>query len=146
MAIPFAGGGYGEFFGRADRPDPANRVLGRVDYVSPGYLEALGATLLRGRRLLEFGIRLALGAVRRHVMGDVLSGGLRLMALGLLPGAGGAVIAARLLESQLFEVGALDPLVLAGTSGVVGAVGLLACWMPARAASRVDPIRVLRQE
>jgi predicted permease len=301
MAIPFAGGGFGEFFSRPDRPDAADRLLGRVDFVSPGYLEAIGTNLIRGRRLTdadnqgegqrvvvvnetvsrslfpergplgetlliagqpwtivgviadvvdrqldaphrpfayvpqvfdssalsivlrtpmnpeglvqparreverldpgvalanprvleqamtrsmterkvllglvaafavtalglasvglygvmmfavatrrrEFGIRLALGAVRRDVIGDVLSGGLRVVGLGLLAGLAAALAAGRLLGSQLYEVGGTDPLVIAGTTGVLAAIALLACWIPARSAARVDPITVLREE
>ena len=298
MAIPFVGGGYGEYFYRESRTE-ADAVLGRMDFVSPGYLEALGTRLLTGRRFAdadnriggprvavinewarrrffpkgdaigqpvtvqgqqwqiigviadvvdrrldvphgafayvpsafnpgqisviintpldpmslvgtvksevaridpgvavasprsldramaesmtqrkvvlalvgvfataalllaaiglygvmaysvatrqrEFGIRMAFGAVRRDLIGDVLRGGVTLTAVGLLVGLAGAVGVARLLASELYQVTGSDPLVIAATAVTVLVVAILACSVPAWRASRFQPMAALR--
>ena len=300
MAIPFVGGGYGEFFFLPNQTD-GDRVIGRLDFVSPGYLEALGTRLLAGRRLTEadnrtggprvavinewtsrqffprgdaigrpivvagvewqvigviadvvdrrldvphgafayvpsffnmsrmsvvvrtpldpltlvetaraevaridpgvaianprsldramaesmtqrrivlvlvgvfaaaalllaaiglygvmayavatrrreFGIRMAFGAVRTDLIRQVLRGGLTLTGLGLAIGLIGASGVARLLASELYQVRGSDPIVIAGTAGMVIAVAMLACWVPAWRASRVEPMGALRTE
>jgi putative ABC transport system permease protein len=300
MAIPFVGGGYGEYFYRESRDD-AETVLGRMDFISPGYLEALGTRLLTGRRFTdadnriggprvavisewtmrrffpkgdaigqritvqgeqwqivgvvadvvdrrldvprgafayvpsafntsqisvilstpldplslvatvkaevaridpgvavasprsldramaesmtqrkvvltlvgvfaaaalllaaiglygvmaysvatrqrEFGIRMAFGAVRRDLIGDVLRGGVTLTAVGLLVGLAGAVGVARLLASELFQVTGSDPLVIAGTAATTMLVALAACFVPAWRAARLEPMGALRVE
>jgi predicted permease len=300
MAIPFAGGGYGEFFNRPDGREE-DAVIGRLDFVSPGYLEALGTRLLVGRRLAdadnradgprvvvisestarrffpkggaigqplriagdrwtvvgvigdvvdrrldavrgafgyvphafntsqlsvavrttlppmsvvetirremarldqgvalanprgleramadsmlqrkvvlgligtfalaalvlasiglygvmsysvetrrrEFGIRIAFGAARGDLIGQVLGRGLRMIAVGLLFGLAGALGAAQLLASELYQVGQRDPMVIAGTSATVIAVALLACFVPAWRAAKVEPVVALRTE
>lgn len=303
MAIPFSGGGYGEYFRRPDRDGDRDAVIGRMDFVSPGYLESLGARLRSGRfigeadnratsarlavisettttarlffpdgaaveqllrirgeewrvigvvgdivdrrldavrgpfgyvpqvfnasslsvvvrssveplglvngvrqeldrldpgvalanpralddamagsltqrkvvfslvatfaaaalllacigiygvmayavatRRREIGIRIALGAVRGDVVRHVLRGGVRMMAAGLLLGIASALGAARLLASELYEVSAHDPLVLAATTAIVGGVALLACWIPAWRAVWYAPVAALRTE
>jgi predicted permease len=301
MSVPFAGGGYGEYFIRPGRNSDRDLVLGRVDYVSPGYLEALGTRLRAGRRLVdadnrlsdqgpavinetaarllfpdinpigqtmtiaarpwtivgvvadvvdrridaaprafgyvpqafntgrlsvvlrterdpllltdsaraalreldpgvamagprsldramagsmrerrvvlsivslfsgvalllssiglyglmayavatrsrEFGIRLALGAMRGDVVRHVLRRGLVLVAAGVALGLAGAAIAGRLLASQLYQVGGTDPTVAAFTIAALAGVALVASWLPARRAGRFDPIVVLRSE
>jgi putative ABC transport system permease protein len=303
MSIPFAGGGYGEYFLRPDRPVNTDRdlVLGRLDFVSPGYLEALGTHLLAGRRFVdtdnqvsqqgpavisatavrrlfpdrspigqtlqisgnkwtvigvvadvvdkrldverrafayvpnafnasrvsvvirtnrdplaftdaartalqqidsgvamanpraldramggsmlqrravllligvfagvalllasiglygvmayavatrsrEFGIRLALGAMRGDVVRQVLRRGLVLITVGVVLGLGGAMAASRLLASELYQVRGTDPAVVLATVATLVAVALIACWLPARRAGRFDPITVLRSE
>jgi predicted permease len=300
MAIPFVGGGYGEYFYRQSRDD-ADAVLGRMDFISPGYLEALGTRLLTGRRFTdadnrlggprvavinewtmrrffangdaigkpitvqgqqwqivgviadvvdrrldvprgafayvpsafntsqisvivttpldpmslvaavraevaridpgvavasprsldramaesmtqrkivlalvgvfaaaalllaaiglygvmayavatrrrEFGIRMAFGAVRTDLIRQVLRGGLTLTGIGLAIGLVGAAGAARLLASELYQVRGGDPHVIAGTAAMVIAVAMLACWVPAWRASRVEPMGALRTE
>ena len=98
------------------------------------------------RRTHEVGIRIALGAGRRHVLGMVLREGMHTIglavALGLLVAAG----ASRLLESQLFGVSAMDPVTFAAVPLLLAFVALAACYLPARRASRVDPIVALRSE
>jgi putative ABC transport system permease protein len=89
---------------------------------------------------------MALGARRGQVWGMVLRQGLRLALLGVLAGAVAASILAQLLRSQLFEVSAFDPSTFAWTCLVLLGVALAACYIPARRATRVDPIVALRHE
>ena len=98
------------------------------------------------RRLREIGVRLALGATRSHIRVLILGQGLRLLAVGLFIGVAAAIGFSRVLGSFLFEVNAVDPALYAGVSILLGATALLACWIPARRASRVDPIVTLRAE
>jgi predicted lysophospholipase L1 biosynthesis ABC-type transport system permease subunit len=98
------------------------------------------------QRTRELGIRMALGAERNSIFRLVLSHGMSLMAVGVLIGLIGAILVGRALVSLLYNVGALD-------AGAVGtavfsllAVALIACCVPARRATRVDPIVALRSE
>jgi predicted permease len=97
-------------------------------------------------RTSEIGLRMALGAEARNVLGMILGQGMRPIVVGLVAGLGGAALLARVLESQLFEISARDPLVYAGVGALLIAVSLLACYIPARRAARVDPITALRYE
>ncbi|MFW6078570.1 MAG: ABC transporter permease [Gemmatimonadota bacterium] len=99
-----------------------------------------------GRRTREIGVRIALGADRRDVVGLVVRDGLRLTALGLAIGLAGAVALGRLLSSLLFDVGPTDPATFAVVAGLVTITALAATWVPARRATRVDPIVALREE
>ena len=90
-------------------------------------------------RRREIGIRLALGATSSRVLESVIGQGTRLAALGLVVGIGGAFFATRVIESQLFGVGARDPVVFAAAAAALLAVAVVASWVPARRASRVDP-------
>jgi len=103
-------------------------------------------TFAVARRSREIGIRLALGAQRREVVGMVLSSGGRVVAAGLALGLAGAVATTRVLSSILFRVRPLDPVSLALVSILLAAVALLACWLPARRAAGVDPASALRNE
>jgi len=97
-------------------------------------------------RTAEFGIRMSLGAdaarVRRMVLGE---GGL-LLGLGLATGAVGALLTSRLLRGLLFNVAPNDPVTLSGVALLLAAVGILACWLPAARAARVQPSVALRSE
>lgn len=93
----------------------------------------------------EIGIRMALGADRRHVLGLVLRQGLRLAAIGLVLGSAGAVAVGRLMRSLLFDVSPTDPLTIAAVVGVMSVVAACACLIPALRATRVDPLTTLRQ-
>jgi putative ABC transport system permease protein len=92
------------------------------------------------------GIRIALGAPRPQVVGLILLQGLRPALFGVVLGLFGAWAASRSLESLLFEVDRTDPFVYAGVAAVLLAVVLVACLIPAREASRVDPVEALRTE
>jgi len=98
------------------------------------------------RRLREIGVRLALGATRSHIQTLILGQGVRLLAVGLVIGLAGALAFSRVLESFLFEVKAIDPAIYAVVSVLLAVAAILACWIPARRASRVDPIVTLRAE
>jgi ABC-type antimicrobial peptide transport system permease subunit len=98
------------------------------------------------QRRREFGICLALGAGRRHIVQRVMGGGVKLVVLGAALGAIGASTLTRFLRSLLFEVQPLDPLTFAGVVALLGGVSLLALWFPARQASHVDPMIALRCE
>ena len=101
---------------------------------------------LVSQRTQEIGIRMALGAGRSSVQGLVLSRGLRLAALGLVAGVAGAVLVARWIGTLLFEIQARDPWTIAAAVGVVALVTIVASYIPARRAARVDPLVALRAE
>ncbi|MBI4624109.1 MAG: ABC transporter permease [Verrucomicrobia bacterium] len=98
------------------------------------------------QRTTEIGIRMALGAVPRDVIRLVLGQGARLVGSGLLLGLLGALAAGRLIESRMFQTSAHDPLTLGLTILFFAAVAALACWIPARRATKVDPVVALRAE
>jgi len=99
-----------------------------------------------GRRTRELGIRVALGAQRGDVLRMILTEGLVLAAAGLAAGLAGALVLTRYLASLLFEVGRLDPATYAAVAATLLAASLLAGFLPARRAMRVDPVTALRQE
>lgn len=98
------------------------------------------------RRTQEMGIRMALGAGRRQVVSMVLRQGMRTVVIALALGLAAAFAATRLLETQLFGVTPTDPLTFVVVPLVLGAIGLVACYLPARRASRVDPLVALRSD
>jgi predicted permease len=98
------------------------------------------------RRTREIGIRMAIGAQRTHVIGMIVRQGLVLAILGALIGSAASLGASRLLQSLLYGVRAGDPLTLMFVALLVLLVGLLACFLPARRATRVDPLVALRYE
>ena len=98
------------------------------------------------RRTHELGVRMALGAPRRHVLGLMLAMGGRLVLVGLVVGIAASGAATRFLRSQLFGVQPTDPLAYAVVVLMLGLVTLVACYIPARRAASVDPIVALRQE
>ncbi|HUO52877.1 MAG TPA: FtsX-like permease family protein, partial [Gemmatimonadaceae bacterium] len=89
---------------------------------------------------------LALGARRSAIVGLVLGRGAVVIAIALGAGMAAAFAAARLLRSQLYGVGAADPLTFIAVPLLLAAVALLATWLPARRAARVDPMIALRTE
>jgi putative ABC transport system permease protein len=98
------------------------------------------------QRTREIGIRMALGAVRTDVLHLILRQGARIGVLGLALGMAGAYLAARMLSSMLFGVNPHDPLVFSGVALSILIVVLLASYIPARKATRVDPLVALRYE
>jgi putative ABC transport system permease protein len=96
------------------------------------------------QRTQEIGIRMALGAEPRAVIRLMLRGAMRAVAAGMAVGVAGAFVGARALESSLFGVRPLDPLAFAAALVVLAAVSGLAGYLPARHATRVDPLVALR--
>ena len=98
------------------------------------------------QRTREIGIRVAVGADRGAVMASVMLSGARLALTGTVVGAIGAILLSRLISSLLWGVGGTDPLTYGAVAGLLTVVTLLACFVPARRAARVDPIVALRAE
>jgi len=98
------------------------------------------------QRSRELGIRMAMGAEAGMVQGLVMKQGLRLAAIGLVVGLGGAWALTGVVESLLFDVDARDPMTFLVGPVVLTVVALVACWIPARRATRLDPVTVLREE
>jgi predicted permease len=98
------------------------------------------------QRTREIGIRLALGARAEEVRGLVLRQGMKLAALGCVLGTAGALAGTRALRSMLFGIRPTDPVTFAAVVGLILAVAVLACCLPALRASRVDPVSALRAE
>ncbi|HWE25373.1 MAG TPA: FtsX-like permease family protein, partial [Myxococcales bacterium] len=98
------------------------------------------------QRTKEIGVRIAIGARQRDVLRMVMLGAIRLAGAGVAIGLSGALLGARLLSSQLYGVGSRDPLTYAGMSIMLALVAVVASWLPARRATRVDPLVALRAE
>ena len=98
------------------------------------------------QRTAEVGLRMALGAERRDIVKLVLGQVARLTAIGLAAGIVGAVIATRLLRSMLFEVKPADPVTYIGMICLVAGIALLAGYLPAWRAARIEPLEALREE
>jgi putative ABC transport system permease protein len=97
-------------------------------------------------RMRELGIRMALGARRSDVLALVLRRGMELALAGLAIGLVATFLAGRVLSSMLFATSLFNPLTLLGTSALLTATVLLASYLPARRASKLDPMRTLREE
>ena len=99
-----------------------------------------------GQRTREIGVRMALGAQSADVVSLVVRHGFNLASLGLLLGAAAAFALTRLLRTVLYEVSPFDPASFGVVAVVLALIGLFACWLPARRATRVNPIEALRSE
>ena len=94
----------------------------------------------------DFGVRIALGATPARIVELAIGNALRVAMVGGVAGVALAVGAARLLSSEPFEVSPGDPLVLLGAAGVLTLVVLVAAYLPARRAARIDPVEALRAD
>ncbi len=99
-----------------------------------------------GQRRHEIGVRMAIGARPAEILRMILRQGMALALVGMALGLLGALALTRLFEGLLFEVGPTDALTFVGVAAVLGAAALVACYVPARRAARVDPIIALRVE
>lgn len=98
------------------------------------------------QRSREIGVRMALGARRSQVVGLVIKHGMKWVLMGIGLGLGGVAALTRIVQSLLFEVSPMDPLILAGMVGLLSGVALLACAFPACRAAKTDPMESLRSE
>jgi ABC-type antimicrobial peptide transport system permease subunit len=98
------------------------------------------------RRTREIGVRMAVGATPAAVLRLVLRDGSLLVAGGIVAGLAAAAAVTRLLGEFLYEVGALDPWTFVATALMLAAIGLFACWLPARRGTRIEPTEALRAE
>jgi predicted permease len=98
------------------------------------------------QRTHEVGIRIALGAQRLDILRMAVAEGMRIVVIGLVSGLVGAAIMTRFFRSLLFDVGTTDPMTFLSVSAILAGVALFACYIPARRATRVDPLVALRQE
>jgi putative ABC transport system permease protein len=98
------------------------------------------------RRTREIGIRLAIGAEARQIHVMIMRQGAWLIGAGLITGLGASMGLTRFLQSQLYHVSPNDPLVMSAVVGLLSVIALVACWLPARRAAKVDPVVALRAE
>jgi len=98
------------------------------------------------QRTREIGVRMALGAQRGEILALVVGQGMRPIAAGIIAGVATAIGVTRFIAKLLFQVTPLDPMTFVIMTTLLTAVGLLACWIPARRATRVDPLTSLRAE
>jgi ABC-type antimicrobial peptide transport system permease subunit len=95
-------------------------------------------------RTNEIGIRMSLGADRGRVQRMILREGGVLLVIGLVLGVIGAVFAARVIQGLLFGVTPYDPITFVGVAVMMAAIGIVACWIPALRAARIDPAITMR--
>jgi putative ABC transport system permease protein len=98
------------------------------------------------QRTREIGIRMAIGASSRAILGLLLGRGVALVAAGIAAGLLGAVALTRALRTLLFGVSTSDPLVFVGVTATLATVAIVAAWVPARRATRLEPVVALREE
>jgi len=98
------------------------------------------------QRTREIGLRIALGARSSQIAGLVIQEGLRVVALGIAIGAVASFMLTQVIQSFLWGVTATDPLTFVAVAGLLAIVAMIACYLPARRALRVDPVMALRME
>jgi ABC-type antimicrobial peptide transport system permease subunit len=98
------------------------------------------------QRTREIGVRVVVGGSARDILTLVFSEGARRVGMGILLGLAGSLAATRVVAALLYQVSPTDPLTLGGTAAAFAAVALLACYWPARRATRVDPLVALRTD
>jgi putative ABC transport system permease protein len=98
------------------------------------------------QRTGEIGLRMALGARPANVLRQILGESLRLVAFGVVAGVAGAVVATRLVANLLFGLSPTDPTTYSSVAVLFVTIALVACWLPARRATKVDPTVALRAE
>ena len=132
---------------------PTPRFLAELLIIAAGLALALAAIGTYGilsysvsQRRKEIGIHMAMGASRQRVLGMVLGQGMLLAVAGLAVGVGASFLLTRFLQTQLFNVRPSDPATLVAVVTFIAAVALVACYLPAHRATRVDPMVVLRDE
>jgi ABC-type antimicrobial peptide transport system permease subunit len=129
------------------------RMLARIGFVVAGLAGLLAVAGLYAviasfvqERVREFAIHMALGASGPNVAGRIIRRVLGVVALGLVVGFGLVALTSRLLASRLYGVGPLDPATIGAAALLLTTAGLLAAWLPARRATRIDPMVSLRLE
>jgi putative ABC transport system permease protein len=98
------------------------------------------------QRTHEVGVRIALGAQHLDILRMTLGEGIRIVAIGLVAGLAGAAALSRIFQAMLFEVAPGDPATLLCVSAILACVAFFACYIPARRATRIDPLVALREE
>ena len=135
---------------RAVAPRRFLTELGTLFALFAAFLAMLGLygviSLTVSQRTQEIGVRVALGAQPRRIMDLVLRQGARLALAGVAIGIAGGLGVAQLLKSLLYGVKPTDPVAFTSVAVLLTVVALLACYIPARRAMRVDPVRALRNE
>jgi ABC-type antimicrobial peptide transport system permease subunit len=138
----------GDIVSRSTSREQFNTLLMTIFAASALTLAAIGIYGVMAyavqQRTQEIGVRLALGAQPTNVRTMVVLQGMRLAAIGVLIGVGAAFWLARYMSTFLFGVEARDPLVFVGVPALLVIVALLAVWIPAARASRIDPLGALR--
>ncbi len=128
----------------------AAMVLATAFAVVSLFLSAIGIygvlAYLVSQRAREIGIRIALGSTARGIFRLIAKEGFWLISIGLALGFAGTVVVRRALQSQIYGLGAMDPIVIAVVILTLGTIALAACALPARRATRVDPVAVLNQQ
>jgi ABC-type antimicrobial peptide transport system permease subunit len=112
--------------------------------VALGIYGVLAASV--AQRTREIGIRMAMGACAGSILGTVLGHGLKLTIIGLALGLCGSLVLSRSLERYLLGVAAQDAVTLVLVAAILTGTALLACWIPARRAAKIDPMEALRYE